>query len=305
MGLHGAGKSTFIGALWHILESKEIPSTLMMEAEPDNREYLNELREAWLEFRIPGRTSTQLFKPLEFQIKETGKDEVFTFTFPDLSGEMYESQFEHRKLSPEYLKSATTCCGILVFINPDGVRAPNLIVDVDNIDKAFSNFFGQLQQQAEKEKKGAPDAQKFEETDENKLSTLFKEIKWQHKYSQSQVKLIDILQMIIPLINKPCKVAFIISAWDVIIKANKQQLRQVTPAIWLAEQVPLLHQFITSNADIFSYEVFGVSAQGGSYDKKAVEELYKVNLPSDRVVVQHNDEVGKDITLPIKWLLNE
>lgn len=304
MGLPNSGKSTFIGALWHILQSREIPSSLMIEAEPENREYLNKLREAWLKFEPPGRTTAQ-YKPLEFQIKQDGKEGGFVFNFPDVSGELYESQFEHRSLSTDYHKLVTSCSGVLLFINPDYVRAPNLITDVDDIEKSREAFFGEILKKVQEQKKVVSESNVVEEKLGEKENTGTKEIKWQHKYSQTQVKIIDLLQMIMPFIQRQCRIAFIISAWDVIIEANQLQPTKDTPAGWFTKQVPLLHQFMESNGDSFLYEVFGVSAQGGSYKKDKVQQLYKLNLPSERVVVQHGDDVGKDITLPIKWLLNE
>jgi len=304
MGLPNSGKSTFIGALWHILESKEIPSSLMIEAEPDNREYLNKLREAWLKYEAPGRTSGQ-YKPLEFQIKQDGKEGSFMFNFPDVSGELYESQFEHRSLSTDYHKLVSSCSGVLLFINPDYVRAPNLITDVDDIEKSKEEFFAEIFKKAQELKKVASESDVVDEGQGEKENTRTKEIKWKHQYSQTQVKIIDLLQMIVPFIRRPCRIAFIISAWDVIMEANQLQPIKLTPAKWFATQVPLLHQFMLSNADSFMYDVFGVSAQGGSYKKDKVEQLYGLTSPSERVVVQYGNDLGKDITLPIKWLLNE
>ena len=55
MGLPGSGKSTFLAALWHQLESTEIPTAFIAERLQPDREYLNKIREKWLEFEeIPG-----------------------------------------------------------------------------------------------------------------------------------------------------------------------------------------------------------------------------------------------------------
>jgi hypothetical protein len=99
-------------------------------------------------------------------------------------------------------------------------------------------------------------------------------------------------------------IAVIISAWDTIINTPDPKYSTLTPSQWIGKEMPLLEQFLETNSDLFNSKCFGVSAQGGDY-KTDTDHLNSHDLPSKRIIVQVDSEISKDITLPIRWLLNE
>jgi hypothetical protein len=265
IGLPRSGKSTFIAALWHIVDSEEIEDSIVIKGLPEEREYLNKLRDAWLSFQEFERTKVENKHHVTLTV--SGNDHVISeLKFPDVSGEMYNIQFESRKLELEYLKMIQSSNGIMLFINPSFIEEPQLI---SNIDALIGNG-----------------------SDQNDIIEIKK---WEFKDTPTQVKLVDLLQMILFNIDQPIKVAIIVSAWDEIIKQN------IKPAKWVETSLPLLYQFLNSNNLMFKSNFFGISAQGGSYSEY-LNELEK-KIPSERIIVETNNETSNDITLPIKWLL--
>ena len=303
MGLPSSGKSTFIGALWHVLVSKEIDSLYTIHTEPENRTYLNALRDAWIEFRSPGRTSgTALSNIVTVKILEKESKNSFALVFPDASGEFYESQFAYRKLSSEYVEMVKSMNGILIFVNPDFLVSSNLITDASEIlyDKFFEDKAGLLGLRKEAPPQSDNMAGNGVTPDVEEKPPY---IEWKEKYSQSQVVLIDLLQMIMLSVERPCRIALIVSAWDT-IKELPRPYSETNPVQWFSQKLPLLKQFLTSNSNIFTYSVFGVSAQGGEYNNKEENQIYQISIPAQRIKIQVEDNVEHDITIPIKWVLN-
>ena len=56
-GLPGSGKTTFLAALWHLVQSKEANTVLTLESLVYGQyEYVNAIRERWLKGRQQTRT---------------------------------------------------------------------------------------------------------------------------------------------------------------------------------------------------------------------------------------------------------
>lgn len=278
IGLPSSGKSSFIGAFWHVVLSAEIQSAFTVTYQPEDREYLNQLQNNFLECKAPERTKTGFEKKIELNIKDNVTEKVVDFIFPDLSGETYESQIEHRQLSVSYLNEISECDSIMLFVNPDFLREPQMIsqtIDMLGADGQESS------------------------------NNLGPQVKWAPKLCQTQISLIELLQFIETKIITPCNIGIIVSAWDVIANMPQIEKKETQPTEWLIARMPLLYQYLTANKRKFSYEVFGVSAQGGKYE----EALDKMKMQSkirqsERILVQVGSDTSHDITVPIKWLLN-
>lgn len=277
IGLPSSGKTSFIGALWHVVQSGEINAAYSVTSQPEDREYLNQLQSSFLDCKPPDRTKTGFEKKIELNMSEKTTGRVLDFIFPDLSGETYESQFEYRQLTLEYVNQIADSDCIMLFINPNHLKRPFLISQADPM------LLG-LEEQADE----------YEE----------EQVKWTPKTCQTQVILVDLLQMIADRIKKPCKVGIIISAWDE-IQSVQQADPPLTPTSWLQDNLPLLVQYLKSNQREFSHEVFGVSAQGGRYAEDGDNSVLQL-LPkqSERIIVQTNSEISNDITVPLTWLFN-
>jgi hypothetical protein len=281
IGLPRSGKSSFIGALWHVVLSGEIDSAFSITAQPEDREYLNRLQTDFLECKAPERTKTDFEKKVELKIKDNTTGQFVDFIFPDLSGETYESQFEFRKLTNSYVEQIGESNSLMLFVNPDYIKKPNLISEATAM------------------------LDDIEEEQPNDQNLKVEEVKWIPKMCQTQIILVDILQMIINRISKPCKVGIVISAWDLIKNLPEENESNISPSEWLKKQMPLLDQFLLANRLSFSYEVFGVSAQGGQYaETENNTELQSFTKQSERIIVQVKNDISHDITVPIKWLFN-
>lgn len=288
IGLPSSGKSSFIGALWHVVESGEIDSIFTVTIQPKDREYLNELRSKFLKCEAPERTKTEFVKQIELQIQEKETGNSINFLFPDLSGETYETQFELRQVTNDYLYQLKACNSCIVFINPDHLKTSTLISELDGslFDDEDDNV-GVMEQG-----NGFPDSQ---------AKNLTPEKPWTPRMCQTQVKLVDLLQIIQEKLPQTCKIGIIISAWDVIINMSDEN-KNDTPDLWLRKNLPLFHQYLTANKHNFPYSVYGISAQGGVYSKSSNVELQKHINPSERIIVQSGNNRSHDITAPLKWL---
>lgn len=95
-----------------------------------------------------------------------------------------------------------------------------------------------------------------------------------------------------------------LSAWDKVIPND------ISPENFLADQLPMLDQFIRHSPNSWAWRIYGVSAQGGDYDppeRKAMSEgvkrLVQSISPSTRIQLFHAGSVSHDLTDPLAWLM--
>jgi hypothetical protein len=277
IGLPQSGKTTFLAALWHVVESGEVVGSIKISSQPEDREYLNGLRDTWLKCEPLERTKAESMKEITFAaINDTG-GALGSFTVPDVSGEMYKMQFESRKISQEFFDLASQATGVVLFVDPDTIKSPVLISSVPLV---FRNAGGSPN--------SSPETGDI----------------WKHESAPTQVVLVDLLQVLHSKINRPIKVSVVISAWDLISNSTDKEINSLSPSEWLAKQLPLLDQFLRSNETLFSHSVCGVSAQGSKYEGDN-RKLHSFTKPSERIRVNFNGQDSNDITIPLKWILNE
>ena len=277
VGLPGSGKSTFIAALWHLLETKELETNLEINTLPADRTYLNKLRNSWLICKPVERNKFGHNNNIVLNIEQKTSGRNADFIFPDVSGEMFEVQFERRKISEDYATTLQSTSGAILFINPEHLKRPVLIGDL-----------------------------KFDEEDDGEvLNSDISNLppQWKHKDdAPTQVILIDLIQMIMSFIPPPLKLAVVISAWDLIKNAVDLEYRQKSPPEWIKLELPLLHQYLKSN-DKIEHTIFGISAQGGKYDGD-ISSLHNMNKQSERIKVEYEGSTTNDISQPINWIFN-
>jgi hypothetical protein len=276
MGLPQSGKSTFLAALWHVVESGEVDNSIRVSFLPSERDYLNKLRELWESCLPLERNKADFIQKIVLNITNNKNQVISDFIVPDVSGEMFELQFESRKLSSGYVEMLKSTNGVLLFIEPDKLMKPVLI------SEAFPLICENC----------AP-------------SAVESNIKpWTHKGTPTQVVLVDLLQIITTYLDSRIRLGIIISAWDVIIDAPDPSYRKLTPSEWLDKELPLLSQYVKANTKYFETLTFGVSAQGSKYTENNLK-LQSLSKSSKRIIVQTDSKISNDITLPVKWLLNE
>jgi hypothetical protein len=273
IGLRGSGKTSYLAALWHLVETGELPTALVTSQLQPDRHYLNGIRDSWLKFREVGRTSLRSQEVLSLLLRDTQTDTPINLTVPDHSGELFRLQWVTRKATRQYAEFAGRASGVLLFIHPLGIEKAPRIASLA-------------------EHQASRDAEQSPQDNDEKVR------EWSPDFAPTQVKLVELLQFVNYLrsSNKLPSIAVVISAWDVVRD-------QVLPSFWLDSHLPLLSQFLTSNADAAPFQVFGVSALGGDLQKD-VERLQNEDVPSRRIkVVENKLQSHNDLTAPIRFLL--
>lgn len=278
IGLPESGKTTFLASLWHMVETGTLPESLTLATLPEVRDYLESIRSNWLTVTNSIRTVGEI-NECTLSLQNEKKGSHFDLFIPDLSGELYDQMFEKRACDEKFYQLFKNAHGILLFIHPNKLMTGASILEADSLIEK---------------------TQPTEDTPED--SQELPEKPWSPEDIPTQVKLVDLLQLIIGLnSNKSIKkIAIIISAWDLLPDQS------LLPAQWLKDRLPLLWQYLISHQAKYSFEVFGISAMGGDPDTDK-ESLLSHSNPIDRISINGNISLGikpHDITFPIEWLIS-
>lgn len=277
-GFPASGKTTFIAALWYYVSAYKNNGALTLNslAEGDE-EYLNRIRNYWITYQKVPRTAHGQPKGerVIMNLKKVGSQDYALMDIPDFSGEMFQSHFELREWSEEYNQVINEIDGLILFINPfDENNRPHLITTANEIASMFGGSI---------------------DINEAKGS------EWEIRNTPTQVKLVESLQFVSFQKEQefPIKIAIVISAWDQVKKNHGQDK---SPEKWLGEHLPLLHQYIRCNSELFTSRYFGVSAQGGDYDDEVTMDELVNKDPLKRILVVEQNNISNDIGLPIQWV---
>jgi hypothetical protein len=273
VGLPQSGKTTYLAALWHVLEDQSSATKLKLKQLSGDRTYLNLIVEAWRACTPVPRTTLQTEDTtVALHLEGDGFGE-FTLSVPDLGGEAFEQQIEHRKMSAAHAALFREANGVILFVHPD-VKRGTQISDQDQIAASIG---------------GATAAES------GASGHAAVPVPWKVEMLPTQAKLVELLQFLIDLVDQRLRVAVVVSAWDLVADVGQ------TPLEYVSGRMPLLRQFLDANDDIIGHAVFGVSAQGGAIpdDKPKLLELDSLK----RIRVCHGSENDQDITKPLAWLL--
>lgn len=269
-GLPESGKTTFLAALWYLLNNNhEVTTELSSGSLPPNREYLNRLTEKWCRFKQTERTKMDEVQDILLHLKDETTE--VDLHMPDMSGETWRNLWGTRMCAPHVAEWSQSTLGIILFMHADKINVPIDIISQNDLANVA----------------GVP-------------TIATDSVPWNPDDSPTQVVLIDILQLLAspPLGRRGRRLVVIISAWD---KADGSRL---TPDKYLQAHLPLLHQFIRCSGTFSEVKVFGVSAQGGDLDsEKDAARLKDENVPSKRIRVLEDHDSSHDLTIPIKWLM--
>jgi hypothetical protein len=277
IGLPATGKTTYLAALWHVVQQLQPPSMLQLEKLDGETKYLNEICKTWLTCEPVPRTNPGSETVASMHLRDTANDRSTTLLFPDLSGESFELQWATRQLTKTYDKQLRTATGALIFVNPLTVVEP---VRIDQLDAAIA------------------DIEQLAPTANHQNPTSFVPAAWSPDRTPTQVQLVELLQFLTgrSSFRKGFRLAVMISAWDRVSSAG------LTPIRWLEQRLPLLAQFLEANTADFEAIIYGVSAQGGEYATDAAQ--LAVKNPIDRILlIGANVKRPQDLTEPIRWLM--
>lgn len=304
VGLPVSGKSTFIGALYNVLEDDSVPLSCKWNTSPDDASYAHELAVAWGECRPPERTG--LRREILLHLKHLATNSNFELRFPDVAGEVFEHQWQLRGYSPTYAEDIDRATGIILFVSPI-VRTGELIRASDQkLAETFGSMLG-LPLEEGATAKTSHLAFSGANATENQRA-LVEAIARHPERTPTQVMLVELLQFIARRRgwdSAPLPVAVVISMWD----GPRGEDSTRSPSAWQDCELPLLSQYLRSNATRFPSRVFGISAQGGDYENKEdYARLTKmITERAQRVIVDDPPAAveSHDITLPLDWILTE
>jgi len=270
IGLPRSGKTTFLAALWHLLNASEVSSKFVLDKLVGDFTHLNTIVEAWRRCEEVSRTSMAAEAKVSIHVKEASTGKQAVLHFPDLSGESFERQLSSRLCTPDYVEGLDGAGGILLFVTADQPSEGMSITDVTPL---------------------VPGENVVEQPEDHR--------EWTPEMVPTQVNLVELLQF---LQRKPFKrvvrrVAVVVSAWDVIESPD------LKPDQWLQREFSLLHQFLISNPESFPFRVYGVSAQGGDVNSPLRDKLVE-KIPSTRITCVGPDTDQHDLTSPIAWLMS-
>lgn len=266
IGLPESGKTTFLAALWHLIEAGEVATQLTLDRLDGDREYLNAIAECWRQCEKVPRTSGAGETDVSIWIHEPETGRRAKLGFPDLAGESFERQVATRKCRKNYIDGFDDNGGVMLFLTADRPQDGTTLLDM------LPMWDGDESQSVEQQE-------------------------WAPDHIPQQVQLVELLQFLQrpPFRRIQRRLAVIVSAWDVIAD------RRLSPEVWLRRELPLLHQFLQSNGSSFNFRIYGISAQGGNLDKEKDSLLEKI--PSERIECFGDGVQPHDLTAPIHWLM--
>jgi hypothetical protein len=236
IGLPNTGKTSFLAALWYMVGQSNVACALKLDKLDGESQYLNQIRDAWSEYRPVPRNKADSEKRVSMRLQNPETEQTGWLSFPDLSGEAFRSQWTQRQLATSYDKNLQEAKGGVLFVNPENIVKPHRVDTINEVLGAIGS-------------------------DEVKRRAQNTDKPWDSERSPTQVQLVDLLQFMADRghFQPPFRLALAVSAWDRVIASNRR------PSDWVATELPLLHQFLESNGDLFEVSFYGVSAQGGRY----------------------------------------
>jgi hypothetical protein len=290
MGLPESGKTTFLAALWHVVQAEEKPCRLKLDKLEGDLTYLNAIAEAWRTYRPVARTSQTGDTDVAMHLVDSVSMAQGTAFFPDIAGERFSDQVEARRSRRTFVDNVEKCDGILLFISANSKQDYLSVVELNSMmppepenetdaSEACRKPLAAGARQAEASADSAP--------------------AWAPKHIAGEVRMVQIVS---DLLRRPFKmrlrrVAVIISAWDIAL------VTRMSPRQWLAGNMPLLDQFLRTNSDHFKSHIYGVSAQGIDLDDHDAVARVSKKSASERILIVDGTEPGHDITAPLVWLM--
>jgi len=264
IGMPQTGKSTFLGALWALVQSP-LEQEVSEASFSGDRSYIQRLAEQVARGQEIDRTGvdTNEAMAVELTFESVGSADVL---IPDTSGESLRVLVERHIWHPRLRGACEDATAIALFVHPARVRAPQPVSLLAAVGGGDDD----------------PDGQPvpFDV----------------HDHGCTAAELIDVFENVAELCRErwPIRFAVIVSAWDRVDG-------DPTPYEWLQTRLPGVLATIESNPDIATLEVFGVSAQGGALDAR--EELLARGEICDRVYARDRAGRPVSLVAPVRWAI--
>ena len=292
IGLARTGKSTYLGALWMIIQDDRATYIRELETKGD-RSYLTKLGDQVALLREMARTDVDSEEGLQL-IVELGDLGEVDLRIPDLSGETLRLLVEHRTWHELLRDAITGSDALLLFVHPDRVWEPTRTnFTADLLSKLMTTAADQSETGGTAT---APTEEAGIESDPDPPT-------FTPKLAATAAKLIDAVENILNTnARQTLKIGVVISAWDLAEKAWPADEGMATPRRWLEHRLPAVWQVLRSNPDRLNIAVYGVSAVGGRLPEDR-EELEGKGSVLDRAYVLDGEGNPVRFTAPLEWAL--
>lgn len=311
-GLSGAGKSTFAAALWHLVDSREVPTALVKGLHSGNFGYLERIAQRWCDGWRLERTKSEEVEDVSINLRHEQTGAELSLEFRDIAGESLETAFTTRYCDPEYVELVKRADGMLLFVSANRAIDDVTILDFkaqmegdeeeDSEDDDDDDNDEDEDEDDEEKHDGDPDDPEAVAEGQQAVSGPPAEAPFDPAKTPLQVRLVDLLQSLRlePFYKRPFRIAVIVSAWDLAKEATADE--------WLATKMPLLSQCLLGGEIADDVRVYGVSAQGGMFPKKGKRDdenrkvINAIRPASKRIRVVGHGAGRNDLTHPVRWL---
>ncbi|MFC7379803.1 hypothetical protein [Brevundimonas sp. GCM10030266] len=286
IGMPVSGKSTYLGALSHVLTAGTVETALRMKELADYEGHASALEERWLACEEVDRTGVTSRRDGQFRLQSAATGVEADLSIPDLSGEAFRQLAARGRCLTGVFTTMLEADGLVLFTNANRGIDDRLIFDAAQQYDALESAF-----EAEIAAAGVEDDLLSAPPEEDKP--------FNPEEMPEEVLIVEVLQMLNrrPAIARQRRVAVVVSAWDV-VKGDE------APRDWLRRARPMLFQFLENNPRLWDVEVWGLSALGGGLPE-AAERLRREAVPSMRIRVQGPAASEHDLTAPLAWLLEQ
>lgn len=268
VGLPGAGKTTYLAALWAASRDPANGSYQVQKfPDPPTRAYLQRIADQWFAGQVVERNASGSWEPVELSL-ESGSSREVHLRIPDLSGEAFRDLAAARTLDDRILELIRASDVMLFFVNAATASTPVYLTDLDG---------------------EPPDNHAGGEADDDFRPELLES-------DVLNAELLSLLPALHSTPERPAPVAVVVSAWDC------AEITGMSPRAWLHNNQPMFAQVLAEYERAAPVTVIGISAQGGDYERSPeVREA----TPHLRPLVVTDDGRSSDIGAPLLWYESE
>lgn len=268
IGPRSAGKSSYAVGLHSGLVNEAFAGMKLVDT-LDPVGYLNAGQELLAQCRPVARTNVEVPDSVALIVSASGAEHKISI--PDRSGEVLRFSQDLREWDTDLAGDLGQADGVLIFVNP---MAENFKIGAP-VGEAGQQLPG-------------------EDDDEGEVPRP-----WNESMTPSDVRIVDALQELAQLISRAVMpVGFIVSAFDELLDVH------ATPGGWLRSRLPLVVDFLETNADQFPSACFGVSVQGRAFAEGVGPDDDEPD-PWDRAWALDADGEHVELCEPLAWLLRQ
>lgn len=284
LGLPGTGKTTYMGALWHMAEEPSVMD-IRETSLPVNPRHIQ---------KIAGKV-----RAIE-EIQRTNHDDdgyyQGTIEFPDhgavalrmhdRSGEQLQALVERRHWPELLAGEVAEANALLLFLSDDQLILPLSLRLAEGLSEGDP---AKPAADALNRPVGVSNASDSATQDDQASPAGYA-----HHYASTAAQLIDAMENILEKMDDrwPVRVAVVIAKFD--------RVQGRTPREWLRERVPALEAFLDNNPSRVAWETFGVCALGGAPEDRA--ELLEDDL-HERAWARNANGDSVPLSEPVRWAL--